>query len=217
MSNSYGHVPPPPSYPPPSPYGAPPPPRRPKPWLLIIIGVVLAALLVVGLAVGGVLLARNSDSSSPTEPITDLATQSATESATDPVTSPETSLPTPPSSDTARDALIGVWTGGYICAQGETRLRLTLAAGPGPADIEAVFAFGPTRDNPSVARGSFRMEGTFSDGLLDLHATTWIEQPDGYVTVDLRAPVAGAEPIGISGEILDAPGCTTFSVERQGP
>ncbi len=104
----------------------------------------------------------------------------------------------------------------YVCAQGDTRLRLVLDRGPGPADLTAVFAFGPTEDNPDVPRGSYRMEGALSDGLLDLHATTWIKKPAGYLTVDIEAPVVGEEPLHIAGEITGASGCSTFAVVRQG-
>jgi len=180
---------------------------------------VLAAVLVVGLAIGGVLLARNSDgdsgSSSPTEPITELATESATESATEisSATVPTDVVTTAPA--TSRDAIVGTWTGVYVCAQGDTRLRLVLDRGPGPADLTAVFAFGPTEDNPDVPRGSYRMEGSLSDGLLDLHATTWIKKPAGYLTVDIEAPVVGEAPLHIAGEITGASGCSTFAVVQQ--
>lgn len=178
-----------------------------------MIGVVLAAVLVVGLAVGGVLLVRNSDSdgSSPTGPITEPATGSPTEisSATVPTEVATTAPPTTP-----RDAVLGSWTGVYVCAQGDTRLRLSFDRGPGPADLTAVFAFGPTADNPTVPRGSYRMEGTLAEGVLDLNATTWIKKPRGYVTVDLRAPVVGAEPAQIAGDIIGASACSTFAVVR---
>jgi|GEM_PF-2208590 len=216
--SSYGQIPPPPSYPPPyppppSPYGAPLPPRR-TPWLLIIGGVVLALLLAVGLAVGGLLLVRGGDEDRSPGDAGPRNTDPSSPVATAPTTATE-SVPAPTlTTQTSREALLGTWTGVYDCAQGETGLRLTIERGPGPADIRAVFAFSPTEDNPDVPRGSFSMTGTVADGLLQLHATTWIRQPRGFVTVDLRAPVTEVDPSRIAGEIVDGPGCSTFIVER---
>ncbi len=219
MSNHPPHLPPPPAGPPP-PYPPPQqppggvPPRR-TPWLLIVIAAVLAAVLVAGAATTVVLVTRDGDSDTPpVDRATDATTsQSATEvsSATVP-TAVVTSAPPA----TTRDAVLGDWAGVYVCAQGDTRLRLTLDQGPGPADVTAVFAFGPTADNPEVPRGSYRMEGTLSEGLLDLHATTWIKKPAGYLTVDIKAPVVGDDPPQIMGDIVGAPECSTFAVTRQG-
>lgn len=176
----------------------------------------LALVLVAGVAIAVVLATR--DGGSPTgratpgqtlpttssAPITDLS------SATVPAGTTTSAAPA-----TTRDAVLGTWTGVYVCAQGDTRLRLTFDRGPGPADLTAVFAFGPTESNPDVPRGSYRMEGTISDGLLNLHATTWIKKPRGYITVDIMAPVTGAAPPHLTGDIIGAPQCSTFAVARQ--
>lgn len=208
---------PPPSYPPPSyPPGGGTAPRR-TPWGLIVGAAVLAAVLVAGVAIVAVLATRDDDES-PTgrattaDPLPSTSTPPITElsSATVP-TDVATSAP----QATPRDAVLGTWTGIYVCAQGDTKLRLTFDRGPGPADLTAVFAFGPTESNPDVPRGSYRMEGTISEGLLNLHATTWIKKPRGYITVDIMAPVAGAEPPHLTGDIIGAPQCSTFAVARR--
>jgi hypothetical protein len=115
--------------------------------------------------------------------------------------------------------LNGVWEGSYMCRQGLTRLRLVIQA-KSTSEVGAVFAFSAHPQNPNVPAGSFKMSGSLKvfnavnvPDKLDLRATSWIRQPPGYSTVDLRGEVSPSRS-KITGNVL-FPGCTTFEVVRQ--
>ena len=84
-----------------------------------------------------------------------------------------------------------VWEGRYLCAQGETALKLTLETAP-DGETVGTFSFGPHAGNPRVPSGSYRVRGqiTMRDGGafdLTLLPVRWIVQPAGYVMVGLTA------------------------------
>jgi hypothetical protein len=84
-----------------------------------------------------------------------------------------------------------VWEGRYMCAQGETALRLTLDTEPDGQTI-GMFDFGPHPGNPHLPSGSYRMRGkiTMREGgafELVLVPDQWIAQPAGYLMVGLTA------------------------------
>ncbi|NNH72643.1 hypothetical protein HLB23_22740 [Nocardia uniformis] len=106
--------------------------------------------------------------------------------------------------------LSGIWTGTYTCAQGETELTLTIDPAVSGA-ARAVFAFGPTTKNPDVPIGSYEMTAQYVDRILEITQQRWIEQPSGYVMVDLLANAVSAN--SLSG-IVDDSGCTTFKITR---
>lgn len=114
---------------------------------------------------------------------------------------------------------VGSFTGGYGCNQGLTSLVLTIEDVDGQA-LTATFEFGPHPDNPDVPTGSYLMEGNYVDGEMILHGVEWIDQPQGYVMVDLRLySELGVDPHRIYG-IVQAPGvvddnCSLFTVARQ--
>lgn len=108
-------------------------------------------------------------------------------------------------------AITGFYTGTYVCSQGPTPLTLTIAPNTTSKGLDAIFSFGG--GTSEVPAGSFLMEGTLRNGVLKLNATDWIVQPDGYVSVDLRADVPDASADRISGKLLD-PACDTFTVNR---
>ncbi|MBD2432151.1 MULTISPECIES: hypothetical protein [Fischerella] len=114
--------------------------------------------------------------------------------------------------------LNGVWEGSYTCRQGLTKLRLDIEA-KNTTDINAVFSFSEHPNNPGTPSSRFRMQGNFKvfdspdvSGLLDLKATTWINQPRGYSTVDLRGNVSSSKR-SITGKVA-LPGCSTFEVVK---
>ncbi len=114
--------------------------------------------------------------------------------------------------------LSGVWTGSYICAQGETGLQLTIRAVG--SRLWAVFAFSAAPQNPDVPSGAFEMTGRVIQGrLVSLNAGEWLDRPTGYETVDLRGEMRIENGIEvIEGRVLfdAAPGaCTVFRVERR--
>ncbi len=106
------------------------------------------------------------------------------------------------------------WSGSYVCNQGLTNLTLTITR-QGSADLTAVFAFSEHPDNPGVPSGSFNMVGTFDPNgdVVELDATDWIRQPQGWGTVDLEG-VLDPTQSHIEGEVLFN-GCSSFSVSKQ--
>ncbi|MFR9795696.1 protein kinase domain-containing protein [Streptomyces sp. MS06] len=151
-----------------------------------------------------------SRESSYTEPASPSPTPYETRAETGPTSDTPSADPSPESGDGV--SLSGRWNGSYVCNQGITGLVLTIEQhDDGTAD--AVFAFYPAPSNPQVPRGSFAMSGTFVNGLLTLRATHWIEQPPGYVAVDLQAARDPSLPNHLDGRIY-GPNCTTFSTER---
>lgn len=114
--------------------------------------------------------------------------------------------------------LAGVWTGRYICAQGETELQLTIR--DVGSRLWAVFAFSATPENPNVPSGAFEMSGRLLQGTtVVLNAGRWIDRPGDYEVVHLRGQRRRQNGIDvIEGRVLfdTAPGaCTDFHVERR--
>ncbi|MDT0465720.1 serine/threonine-protein kinase [Streptomyces gibsoniae] len=129
-----------------------------------------------------------------------------------PENSPSTPENSPSTPDTNVTGLSGQWNGSYVCNQGITGLVLTVEDHEdGTAD--AVFAFYPAPSNPQVPRGSFAMAGTVQNGVLTLRATHWINQPPGYLAVDLQGTYDTSTPNHLDGRIY-GPNCTTFSADR---
>lgn len=106
--------------------------------------------------------------------------------------------------------LSGIWTGTYTCNQGETELTLTIdPAVSGSA--RTVFAFGPTTKNPNVPTGSYEMTARYAARTLGFTQKRWIQQPSGYIMVDLTATAVSTT--ALSGTV-STQGCTTFKVTR---
>lgn len=111
--------------------------------------------------------------------------------------------------------LDGVWEGAYDCGQGRTGLTLTLDATPS-GQVTGVFDFWPRSDNPSVPRGSFRVEGTISQaGQLQLHGVSWISQPYNYSMVGLQGTVYRGSPDSMLGDVTGAPSCSRWAAKRK--
>lgn len=116
--------------------------------------------------------------------------------------------------------LNGTWEGTYMCSQGLTNLRLEIVA-KSTTDIDTVFYFSAPSSNPSVSSGSFRMKGIYQvfnspkiPNLLELKATSWINQPNGYFTVDLLGNVFPDEK-RITGQVKsNISGCSRFDVVK---
>ncbi len=208
-------------------YGGPP--RKPSklPWIL---GAVVLVLVIVGGGVTGFLLTRGDDDgddratddkTSEADPATGSTSDpSASSSAT--AATPDASSPTSPAAPTSPTlpepgddafSITGFWTGTYDCAQGATAVDITIAPSGADSGLDAVFTFSPSAENPDVPSGSFLMKGSIIDGVLTLTGTTWLEQPPGYVLIDLRASVPDASADSISGEVTTS-GCSTFEISR---
>jgi hypothetical protein len=112
-----------------------------------------------------------------------------------------------------KSAITGEWRGSYICAQGETALKLTVT--PAKTDaIEARFDFGPLPRNPDVPKGAYAMQGTFDPASrrMVLNGVKWIDAPLMYVMVDLDGRMDAAGNL-ITGKV-PGPGCTVFELRR---
>ncbi|MFW0791999.1 hypothetical protein [Gordonia sp. CPCC 205333] len=107
--------------------------------------------------------------------------------------------------------VVGSWTGSYTCAQGSTKLTLTVEAAADNGTNRAVFTFGPGGTD-TASSGSFAMTAADDQvGGIAFTATEWIVAPRNYVMVNAQADkVSSTQMSGtISGE-----GCTTFSVTK---
>jgi hypothetical protein len=112
------------------------------------------------------------------------------------------------------------YRGHYWCAQGRTELTLVIedtddADGNG---LEVIFEFDfPGSALYPAAVGSYRMRGTWDPRVrsLRLKGERWIDQPGGYLMVDLAGTVSASG--AISGRVTGAPQCSTFTVTPDGP
>jgi hypothetical protein len=106
-----------------------------------------------------------------------------------------------------------VWVGQYVCSQGVTELRFHVAGVRGDR-VRAVFDF---HHVPSGAVGRYEMRGTWypAERRAVFVAGAWIDQPPGYITVDMEGRV---HPDGrrFGGQIVtDSPGCSWFRLVRR--
>lgn len=206
---TYGPTTPPPYGTLPSPFPLGPPPGQAKPRnrgpALTIVLVAVAAIAVVGLLawlIPSRLLDDTAGSGSSGTPSTGPSTGPSTLSSSGPEGTPG-----------SRSApVLGAWRGNYVCTQGITGLVLTIEDAGGD-EVKAVFSFFPSPSNPTVPRGSFAMKGTFRNGTLELKGDHWIERPEDYLMVDLKAQYDTAVPGHLDGEVLTA-ACSSFSVDR---
>jgi hypothetical protein len=107
----------------------------------------------------------------------------------------------------------GTWKGGYICAEGRTDATLELTP-TGGNEMEAVFDFYAYSGNPDVPSGRYSLTGAWEDNAIHLTAEEWIEQPPGYLMVDISTnPDLAIGPDRIAGSV-DDPSCEQFILER---
>jgi hypothetical protein len=102
--------------------------------------------------------------------------------------------------------------GHYWCSQGRTELTLVIED-LDEANLTALFEFDyPGGVSNEPASGSYRMRGSFDPQSLAvrLKGERWIEQPDGYVMVDLVGAMSKSG--SLSGSV-SGPGCSTFYLD----
>jgi hypothetical protein len=115
---------------------------------------------------------------------------------------------------TASDG-VTVYEGQYNCSQGPTHLTIVAFTPDNQGVQQAVFAFSPMAQNPTVPVGEFILSGrveTVPNGILDLRQSRWIRQPSGFQMVDLVGRVS-SDGKSIQGRVI-MNGCTDFSVRR---
>ena len=98
--------------------------------------------------------------------------------------------PAPPATYSLPD-LVGVWEGSYTANQGETGLTLTVWEEDG--NYKATFSFYNLPGRTNAEEGSYSMTVTSNQStrLYNLVGTKWINQPSGWVFVDLEGIVHG--------------------------
>ncbi|MDX6738160.1 hypothetical protein [Actinocorallia sp. A-T 12471] len=149
-----------------------PPPRKQNSAALLVV-VVLTIVAVLTAVVIVYVVAQKKDNPRPSAPV---ATGQA----------PRTPRP----GGIRADELSGTWTGTYTCSGRVRALELTVM--PSGDDLEAEFVFYPSAELSGEPHGSYVMSGTFGGGVLDLKGEAWIDQPSGYVMVDLSGVPARA-------------------------
>ncbi|MDT9687300.1 serine/threonine-protein kinase [Streptomyces sp. P9(2023)] len=190
-------------------------------------GPIAAAVAAAVLATGGLTWylagnpggsGANSATDTPTPSVSASVSASTTASSQPAPAPPKPTTTSPTADDDVPNPVVGNWWGSYNCSQGVTRLSLRITASPTGA-LEAVFSFSAHPDNPGVPSGSFRMVGAYEEAgrRMVLRADRWIDQPDGYLMVDLEARVpAGEQPLAMDGDVVnDDTDCTTFAVVRR--
>ena len=113
----------------------------------------------------------------------------------------------------AADLLSGEWEGAYSCYQGLT--ALTLSIEPDGAQWAGTFTFGPVKGNKAVPHGAYTLTITQDNGNYHMEPGSWIEQPEGYVTVALDGTMS-PDLKTLSGAVL-FDGCESFQVSRTTP
>ncbi|MCW5741584.1 MAG: hypothetical protein KIT67_15610 [Alphaproteobacteria bacterium] len=94
-----------------------------------------------------------------------------------------------------------------------TKLTLTVQQKHGSTSF-VLFAFGPSPLNPNVPEGSFMMQGTLSDSMMQLTPMNWVKEPYGFSMIGL----VGTSTDGKSYQgnvVASIPGCSTFSVVKK--
>ena len=108
-----------------------------------------------------------------------------------------------------------VWVGRYVCAQGPTRLVLTLDHEG--SNLKGKFEFGALPENPSVPHGEYTLTGTSTvepggEVTVVLEPGEWIEHPGNYVMVGLVAHTDRERRL-LTGTITN-PSCGTIELAR---
>lgn len=109
--------------------------------------------------------------------------------------------------------LRGHWEGTYTCGQGESGLKLDIDSPDATGTANVTFTFFPTSGNQAAASGSYVMRLTATSGQFKFTQDHWVQQPAGYVMVDLFVP-AVSDPNTLTGTV-NGPSCTVFSVTRK--
>ena len=86
--------------------------------------------------------------------------------------------------------ILGVYEGYYYANQGQTGVTLNVYE-TGSGDVEALFEFYNLPNRTNAQEGSFYMDVSWNNGRYYFDATEWIEQPDGWVTVDIDVSLDG--------------------------
>ena len=105
-----------------------------------------------------------------------------------------------------------VWTGTYVCSQGETALWLHIVTVTGN-DVRATFEFAHV---PSGAHGEYELGGRYDphNRALVLTPGRWLSQPPNYISVGMSGRVS-SDRKRFQGKITE-PSCGAFIVSLGG-
>src|SRR5262249_17316896 len=106
-----------------------------------------------------------------------------------------------------------VWTGRYLCTQGDTALRFIVVEAHG-FEVRPLFDF---FHEPSGAKGMYLVQGTFDPrtGRVRFQPEKWVVRPDRYVMVGMAGRVS-ADGDEINGSITHE-GCGYFDLSLGAP
>ncbi len=116
-------------------------------------------------------------------------------------------------SQTLNPTIDGVWMGTYICAQGETGVRLTLNS-INQTSFDGIFDFFPICSNydKNVEVGKYYVIGLIDDsGNVRIWGRQWIWHPLDWFMVDLTGKLIGNT---IEGNI-EQQSCGNFKIVKQ--
>jgi hypothetical protein len=114
--------------------------------------------------------------------------------------------------------LTGTWAGSYVCPQGETGVRVSIASQSG-SQFSGTFHFFPLPSNGRAKEGCYRVRGEIgSKAEVTITAIRWISQPEGYVMVGLQG-LFDAKLKTITGDVVPPADvgavCTTFQLVQR--
>jgi hypothetical protein len=113
-----------------------------------------------------------------------------------------------------RAALLGVWRGHYVCAQGETGAEMSFANMTDAGEVRGVFRFFNLPGHSNALPGAYYVAGRFDfvSGQLRLDPTSWIEQPPGYIALPVLFPAVSST--SLNGGFPTEPSCTFITLSR---
>ena len=116
---------------------------------------------------------------------------------------------------TARNALLGVWRGSYVCAQGETGVELSFTQLHTDGVVVGTFSFFNLPGHNNSESGEYTLIGRLDVGTGELFVNPgrWIRQPPGYAPVGFSASFASANRI-LGRVIANFPGCSQIYADK---
>jgi len=121
------------------------------------------------------------------------------------------------SHDDGRFTPIGHWAGSYTCAQGYTGGTLDVTSLKGEK-FEGTFSFYPTRRNPYITSGSYRVYGQYDKAShrILINPGKWIRRPKGYFNT-IMVGIFDPAQRSFSGTFQGITGCTSLEARLAGP
>lgn len=107
------------------------------------------------------------------------------------------------------EEILGVYEGYYYATQGQT--GVTLSVYQEGSEVKAIFDFYNLPNRTNAEEGKFCMDVRYEGGQYYFDATDWIDQPSGYLTVDLELNL---NSYVLSGNVTYSGGTYQFYAEK---